>query len=53
MFSDRPMTLTPQFFANEPLDLLFRPGVRAEMFNRFKLSHTLDETYAYVGGDFT
>jgi transposase len=46
-FSDRPMTLTPQFFANKPLDLLFRPGVQAEMFNRFKLGRTLDETYAY------
>jgi transposase len=46
-FSDRPMTLTPQFFTNKPLDLLFRPGVRAEMFNRFKLGRTLDETYAY------
>jgi len=34
-FSDRPLTLTPQFFANNPLDLLFRAGVRAEMFNRF------------------
>jgi len=46
-FSDRPMTLTPQFFTNKPLDLLFRPGVGAEMFNRFKLGRTLDETYAY------
>jgi transposase len=46
-FSDRPLTLTPQFFANKPLDLLFREGVRAEMFNRFKLGRTLDETYTY------
>ena len=46
-FSDRPLTLTPQFFANKPLDLLFRQGVRAEMFNRFKLGRTLDETYTY------
>src|SRR5436853_7651919 len=29
-FSDRPLTLTPQFFANKPLDLLFHEGVRAE-----------------------
>src|SRR6266852_6827952 len=34
-FAHRPLSLTPQFFANKPLDLLFRPGVRAEMFNRF------------------
>jgi transposase len=46
-FSDRPLTLTPQFFVNKPLDLLFREGVRAEMFNRFKLGRTLDEAYAY------
>ena len=46
-FSDRPLTLTPQFFANKPLDLLFRDGVGAEMFNRFKLGRTLDEAHAY------
>jgi transposase len=46
-FSDRPLTLTPQFFANKPLDLLFREGVRAEMFNRFKLGRALDEANAY------
>jgi len=34
-FANRPLSLTPQFFTNKPLDLLFRPGVRAEMFNRF------------------
>lgn len=41
------MPLTPQFFANKPLDLLFREGVCAEMFNRFKLGRTLDEVHAY------
>jgi transposase len=46
-FTTRPLSLTPQFFANKPLDLLFREGVRAEMFNRFKLGRTLDEVYAY------
>src|SRR5919106_1136163 len=46
-FANRPMSLTPQFFANKPLDLLFRDGLRAEMFNRFKLGRTLDEAYAY------
>lgn len=45
-FSDRPLTLTPQFFANKPLDLLFREGVDAEMFNRFTLGRTLDEAHA-------
>jgi transposase len=46
-FANRPLSLTPQFFANKPLDLLFREGICAEMFNRFKLGRTLDEAYAY------
>jgi transposase len=46
-FANRPLSLTPQFFTNKPLDLLFRPGVRAEMFNRFKLGRPLDEVHAY------
>jgi len=46
-FANRPLSLTPQFFTNKPLELLFRPGVRAEMFNRFKLGRTLDEVHAY------
>jgi transposase len=46
-FANRPLSLTPQFFANKPLDLLFREGVDAEMFNRFKLGRTLDEVHAY------
>ena len=35
-FANRPLSLTPQFFANKPLDLLCRDGIRADMFNRFK-----------------
>lgn len=46
-FSKRPLSLTPQFFANTPLDLLFHEGVNAEMFNRFKLGRSLDEVHAY------
>lgn len=46
-FAKRPMSLTPQFFANKPLDLWCRDGIRAEMFNRLKLGRTLDEAYAY------
>ena len=45
--TNRPLSLTPQFFAHKPLDLLFREGVHAEMFNRFKLGRTLDEAYDY------
>jgi transposase len=46
-FANRPLSLTPQFFASKPLDLLLRKGIDAEMFNRFKLGRTLDEAYAY------
>src|SRR5262245_13014956 len=46
-FANRPLSLTPQFFANKPLDLLFRKSVRTEMFNRFKLGRTLDAVHAY------
>ena len=46
-FANRPLSLTPQFFTNKPLELLFRPGVRAAMFNRFTLGRTLDEVHAY------
>jgi transposase len=49
-FGNRPLSLTPQFFANKPLDLWFREDVCAELFNRFTLGRTLDEVYAY-GGD--
>src|SRR4029453_12779438 len=46
-FAHRPLSLTPQFFANKPLDLLFREGLKAELFNRFKLGRTLDDVHAY------
>ena len=46
-FSDRPMSLTPQFFANKPVVLLFRAGVSAEHFNRCKLGRSLDKGFAY------
>jgi transposase len=46
-FANRPLSLSPQFFATKPLDLLFRPDVTAEMFNRFKLGRTLDEVNTY------
>jgi len=46
-FSDRPLTLTPQFFENKALDCLFRPGIKAESFNRFKLGRALDDCHAY------
>ena len=44
--TNRPLSLTPQFFANTPLDLLFRAGVHAALCNRCKLGRTLDEVSA-------
>jgi transposase len=46
-FANRPFSLTPQFFASKPLDLLLHEGVHAAMFNRFTLGRTLDEVYTY------
>lgn len=46
-FSDRPMTLTPQFFQNKAMEALFRTGVTPDMFNRFKLGRALDACHTY------
>lgn len=46
-FSQRPPSLTPQFFVNKPLERLFRPGVQADHFNRFKLGRSLDKVFDY------
>ena len=46
-FSCRPMTLTPQFFENKPLELLFRQGITSDYFNRFKLGRSLDKVHEY------
>jgi transposase len=44
-FSDRPLSLTPQFFEQIPVDRLFGDGVTAADFNRYKLGRTLDALY--------
>ena len=46
-FSNKPMSLTPLFFKHIPLELLFREGVKAEDFNRFKLGRILDRCHGY------
>jgi transposase len=46
-FSDRPMTLTPQFFEGKALDALIREGITPDMLNRFKLGRSLDDVYSY------
>ena len=42
-FSDRPLSLTPQFFETKALEVLFRPGVIASDFNRHKLGRSLNK----------
>jgi len=42
-FAHRPLSFTPQFFANQPRDLLWREGSEAELFNRVKRGRPLDE----------
>lgn len=44
-FSDRPLSLSPQFFSNLPMSHLFGKGVRAEHFNRHKLGRVLDSIH--------
>lgn len=46
-FTDRPLSLAPQFFANCPLDLLFDNKISADELNRFKLGRTLDRIFDY------
>jgi transposase len=46
-FCNRPLTLSPQFFANLPMEHLFREGVEASHFNRHKLGRTLDQCYDF------
>lgn len=46
-FSERPLSLTPQFFENKPVEVLFRQGISAEHFNRFKLGRSLDKIFSY------
>ena len=46
-FSNRPLSLTPQFFENKPLDIFFRPGVNASDFNHYKLGRSLDDAVHY------
>jgi transposase len=46
-FSDRPLSLTPQFFETKALEVLFRPGVLASDFNRYKLGKSLEQAHDY------
>jgi len=41
-FVGRPLYLTPEFFANKPVELLIGPGITAEMLNDDSLGRALD-----------
>ena len=41
-FASRPLMLTPQFFENKALDILIKPGVKPNHFNRHRIGRALD-----------
>jgi transposase len=46
-FSNRPLSLTPQFYTDKALGLFFRSEIKAEHFNRHKLGRSLDKVFNY------
>ena len=46
-FSNRVTTLTPQFYATKPMDLLIGRNITEEQLNRHKLGRTLDKIADY------
>jgi len=46
-FTNRPQSLTPQFFTNLPLKELFGKDITPEKLNRHKLGRSLDDFYDY------
>ena len=46
-FSDKPLSLTPLFFENIPIDLLVKPNITHEHYNRHKLGRVLDDIYDF------
>lgn len=46
-FTDRPLSLIPQFFSQVPTELLLGDGVTADKLNRHKLGRVLESIYEY------
>lgn len=46
-FVSKPLSLSPVFFKSKALELLFKPGIKAENFNSSKLSKSLDKVRAF------
>ena len=51
-FTDRPLSLSPQFFEQVPVEDLFRDGIEASHFNRHKLSRALEKVHSYGSSNF-
>ena len=45
--SNRPLTLTAQFFANIPLEHILGPGITAKHFNRHQIGRLLEGLFQY------
>jgi len=45
-FVSRPLYLTPEFFDNKPVEILIRPGLKADDLNEDSLGRALDALYA-------
>ena len=41
-FASRPLMLAPQFFENKPLEMLIKPNITADHFNRHRIGRALD-----------
>lgn len=46
-FTSRPLSLTPQYFRNKPIDLLIKPGITAEEINDDVLGRAMDTVFNY------
>src|SRR5579859_1785428 len=44
-FVNRPLYLTPEFYANKPVEMLIGKGIKAEDLNDNSLGRALDEVY--------
>ena len=46
-FASRPLSLTPQFFSNKPLEILIKPGIKADHLNDDVLGRAMDAVYEF------
>ncbi len=46
-FTSRPLSLTPQYFRNKPVELLIKPGITADEINDDVLGRAMDTVFDY------